>query len=290
MIVFFFFFEKGIYNALPDIVSYLSSHKPRLADSDFRQIVQFVFGFIQTEAETVSLIEKLCHRFTSINNVEQWRDIACCLSMLNFNEKGIKKLFACAPTYKDLCHDDVIYLHFVEMIKKSKSQATQAAVEVQKIIDECYMKHHPNSSLPTGEAAVKGGKKSKKGAATAAGGKAKRKRKAGNDDDDDDMEDEESSLEEEPDEPATNNAAAAAESSAAAAATQPAEAAPKTKAAPAKKAQPKKRAPAAPKAKAVIPAARPKRAGRAVASAPVYAHHDDDDDEQDESMSFSDEE
>jgi condensin complex subunit 1 len=39
--------DKGIYNALPDIVSYLSSHKPRLEDSAFRQIVQFVFGFIQ---------------------------------------------------------------------------------------------------------------------------------------------------------------------------------------------------------------------------------------------------
>jgi hypothetical protein len=208
-----------------------------LDDADFRQIVQFVFGFIQTDAETVSLIEKLCHRFTSVNNVQQWRDIACCLSMLSFNEKGIKKLFACAPTYKELCHDDVIYLHFAEMIKKSKSQATQAALEVQKIIDECYMKHHPNSSLPTGEAAAKGAKKGKKGAA--AGTKAKRKRKGGNDDDDDDeVEEEESSLEEEEEDGGKEKVEVVPVATA--------EAAPVVakKKAPAKKAQPKKRAPA----------------------------------------------
>ena len=37
--------DKGIYNALPDIVSYLSQHKPRLDDASFRKIVQFVFSF-----------------------------------------------------------------------------------------------------------------------------------------------------------------------------------------------------------------------------------------------------
>lgn len=314
---------------MPDIVSYLSSHKPRLDDGDFRQIVQFVFGFIQTDAETVSLIEKLCHRFASVNNVQQWRDIACCLSMLSFNEKGMKKLYSCAPTFKvsifcfvlkglflkkksqDICHDDVIYLHFVEMIKKSKNTATQAALEVQKIIDECYMKHHPNCSLPTGEPASKGGAGKKAAGKKGAAGKSKRKRRAagGDDDDEDEEDDEDSSLEEEGEEAAPVASASAPSAPASSAPTEAPPAAKKKAPAAAKKAQPKKRAPA-PKVcsshfcflcflnfvlqkkaatKPVAPAARPKRAGRAVASAPVYAQHDDDD-EGDESMSFSDEE
>ncbi len=288
--------DKGIYNALPDIVSYLSAHKPRLDDASFRQIVQFVFGFIQTEAEAVSLIEKLCHRFTSTATVQQWRDIACCLSMLNFNEKGIKKLFACAATYKEICHDDIIYLHFAEMVNKSRKQASQASHEVQKIIDECYMKHHPNSSLPSAEGPARG---RRGGAGGAAAGKSKRKRRGGggarNDDDDDDDDDggDSSSLEEEQDNvPASSQALAAAATAGPAAAPAPAAAGGKKKAAAkAPKAAAKKKVAAAPPKtnKAVAPAVRPQRSGRAVAAAaPVYADADDEDDE--DSMSFSDDE
>ncbi len=272
--------DKGIYNALPDIVSYLSSHQPRLDDASFRQIVQFVFGFIQTEAETVSLIEKLCHRFTSNNGVQQWRDIACCLSMLTFNEKAIRKLYACATSYKEICHDDAIYLHFQEMINKSKRANQQASHEVQKIIDECYMKHHPNSSLPTGETV-----KAKGRAAAGAAAKSKRKRRGGahNDDDDEDDGDDgdSSSLEEEED-----NVVASSQAVATATAASPAKAPPKKAVAKAKAAPKaaKKKAAATPPKKAVVAVARPKRAGRAVAAAPAYIDDDDDDDDE---MSFS---
>ena len=282
--------DKGIYNALPDIVSYLSSHKPRLDDDSFRQITQFVFNFIQTDKETESLIEKLCHRFTTTTNVQQWRDIACCLSMLSFSERGIKKLYSCANTYKDICHDSIIYLHFAEMITKSrKAKQTQSAIEVQKIIDESFGKHHPNQPLPSGDATHPKKARGKKAAAADA---SKRKRGGGRvkteyiDDDDDDEDGqnelEESSLEEEleEEEMVPVEPSVPLEGEDMVEEMEEEEEEPKVVVPKKKKAAPKSKA----KGKKAATAARPRRTGRAVAT---YVEEEDEDDE--DEMEFSDE-
>lgn len=163
--------DKGIYNALPDIVSSISQREPRLLEADFRKIMAFVFQFIEGETQNVSLIEKLCGRFDSTTQLEQWRDVAVCLSMLQYNERGIKKLYDCAAHFKDLCHDDTIYACFADIVTKSKkNKATQAATELQKMIDECYRKRNPGKDLPSGASAPK------KIAAANKDGKTKRKR------------------------------------------------------------------------------------------------------------------
>lgn len=302
--------DKGIYNALPDIVSFLSTSPQRLDDAAFKQIVTFIFGFIQTEKETESLIERFCQRLAGTSVLQHQRDFALCMSLLTFNERAMKKLLSCAPQFKDLCQDESIYLSFQEMVNKAKkvNKSCQAAQEVQKIMDECFMKHNPNKTLPSGEAPAKRVKATatKKGGANS---KSKRKRagKMQDYDDDDDDEDDDvgdsSELEEEeeeappgPSQPQQDNVKKTTSSSSSSSAPQSSIAVPTSvqladdndhEDSPVRKAPQKKRIPAKPKAAAPP---KQKRTGRAAPARKKKNYDEDEDDEDEEDDVFSDDE
>lgn len=124
-----------IYNILPDAISGLSTSKEVSPDS-FKNIMKYLFSFIEKDKQVDSLVEKLCHRFpTSTGNVEHhflktekwkekiskrrnltllldpkhWRDIAYCLTLLNYSEKSFKKLSDLFKFYKDAIADETVY-------------------------------------------------------------------------------------------------------------------------------------------------------------------------------------
>ncbi|KAJ7379614.1 meiotic chromosome condensation [Desmophyllum pertusum] len=86
--------KKGnaIYNILPDVISRLSDPDCGIEEGPFKNIMRYLLSFIQKDRQSESLVEKLCHRFRATKTERQWRDLAFCLSMLSYNERGIRKL------------------------------------------------------------------------------------------------------------------------------------------------------------------------------------------------------
>jgi len=144
--------QKGnaIYNILPgssydtvvnvvDLISSLSAN-PDISEASFKSIMKYQFSFIDKERQAESLVEKLCHRFIATkgaieNNVtynleSEWRNIAYCLSLLNYNEKALKKLNELHKTYHDKLYDEDIANSFTTIISKSRKFAKPEMKEV----------------------------------------------------------------------------------------------------------------------------------------------------------------
>lgn len=73
----------------------------------FDNIMKYLFSFIQKERQSESLVEKMCARFRATKEVQEWRCIALCLSLLSYNDKAIKKLSESFKLYQDKLADEV---------------------------------------------------------------------------------------------------------------------------------------------------------------------------------------
>ncbi|XP_004345622.1 condensin XCAP-D2 chain [Capsaspora owczarzaki ATCC 30864] len=163
--------KKGntIYNILPDIVSRLSAAtgtasplQPAVAPaasepteeesaasaaeaiSDghitevaFKSIMEYLFSFIQKEKQSDSLLDKLCHRFTTTRDPRQWRDIAYCLSYLSLSEKGIRRLGELFGSFQDKLYDDRVFECMETLITKARKFCR---VELKTVLDELQAK------------------------------------------------------------------------------------------------------------------------------------------------------
>ncbi|CAK8698150.1 unnamed protein product [Clavelina lepadiformis] len=136
--------KKGnaVYNVMPDIISRLSDPDVGVSDEvDFKTIMRFLFDFIQKEKQTESLVEKLCYRFRATRMQQQWRDLAFCLSLLNYSEKATKKLSESFSFYCEMLRDEQVYYSFNNIITKCK-KLSKPEIKVQvdelegKIIDQ----------------------------------------------------------------------------------------------------------------------------------------------------------
>lgn len=174
--------KKGnaIYNILPDVISRLSDPDCGIEEEPFRNILRYLLSFIQKDRQSESLVEKLCHRFRATKTERQWRDLAFCLSMLSYNERGVRKLqenFAC---FHDKLAEDDVYQCFLIIVSKSKKFAKpelKALVdELEQRINQCHTKGVENeedyerASKALG-AASNGANKTKRGINTPAGKK-----------------------------------------------------------------------------------------------------------------------
>jgi hypothetical protein len=59
-------------------------------------------------AQAEGLVEKLCHRFRGTEDRTQWRDIAYCLSMLNYSDRCIKKVHRPSPPPENCTENDCL--------------------------------------------------------------------------------------------------------------------------------------------------------------------------------------
>merc|ERR1712059_69139 len=137
--------KKGntLDNVMPDIVSRLSDAAVGIEEENFRVIMKYIIGLIERDKLLESLVEKLCHRFRSTRTQRQWRDIAFCLSLLQYSDKGIKKLgenFAC---WSDKLHEDFVYESICVIfaaVKKSSALGGPAAAsskgEIKALVEE----------------------------------------------------------------------------------------------------------------------------------------------------------
>ncbi|XP_006814852.2 condensin complex subunit 1-like [Saccoglossus kowalevskii] len=131
--------KKGnaVYNIMPDVISRLSDPEVGVKEENFKIIMRYLFSFIQKDKQCESLVEKLCHRFRTTRTDRQVRDLAFCLAMLNYSEKGIRKLQENFVCFGDKLADEEVYNCFQNVITKSKKFAKP---EVKVIVDELEAK------------------------------------------------------------------------------------------------------------------------------------------------------
>eukprot|EP00484_Ammonia_sp_Unknown_P005006 CAMPEP_0197073468 /NCGR_PEP_ID=MMETSP1384-20130603/210621_1 /TAXON_ID=29189 /ORGANISM="Ammonia sp." /LENGTH=1672 /DNA_ID=CAMNT_0042512305 /DNA_START=42 /DNA_END=5060 /DNA_ORIENTATION=- len=118
--------KNPIYNILPDTISRLSNNES-VSEKTFKYIMKFLLAFITKDKQKENLIEKLCNRFNSSNDIKAWRYIAYCLSLLNYSDRLMKKIGdeELVKKYQDKLYDDEIFAYFKEIQNKCKKHVTQ---------------------------------------------------------------------------------------------------------------------------------------------------------------------
>lgn len=123
-----------IYNIVPDIISRLSQDQD-VSPQAFRDILKHLLEFVGKDKHADSLLEKICHRFSTTAEVQTWRCLAFCLSQLNVTEKGIKKLKEAFRLYKHTLSDAPTFEEFNNVVVKARKFAKP---EVKELVEEWY--------------------------------------------------------------------------------------------------------------------------------------------------------
>lgn len=86
--------QKGnsLYNVLPTLISNLTQPNAPLSQEEFKIVMKYVLSLVTKEKQSEYLVEKLLQYFESASSERQWCDLAYCLSLLNYSDKGLKKI------------------------------------------------------------------------------------------------------------------------------------------------------------------------------------------------------
>mmetsp|Transcript_45654 Transcript_45654/g.177671 ORF Transcript_45654/g.177671 Transcript_45654/m.177671 type:complete len:945 (-) Transcript_45654:212-3046(-) len=126
-----------IYNIIPDVLSGLF-HRRQLDDNDFRVVMKFLISFVKDrERQAEGTIEKLCHRFRSVNNIEDARKVAYCLTNFNYSDRCFRKLSAMYRCYSEFLFDEEVNELFSAITAKAKKFSKQ---ELRMEMDEFQSK------------------------------------------------------------------------------------------------------------------------------------------------------
>lgn len=141
-----------LYNVLPDIISRLSGTELNLEEDKYQVIMKYIIGLIQKDRQVESLVEKLCLRFRVTVEERQWRDIAYCLSLLNYTEKTIKKLIDNVQYFKDKVQVDEVYESFKTIIqntnKIAKPELKAVLTDFAARLEDCLVVKEIDDSAP----------------------------------------------------------------------------------------------------------------------------------------------
>ncbi|GAM19425.1 hypothetical protein SAMD00019534_026000 [Acytostelium subglobosum LB1] len=194
--------SKGntLYNILPEVISRLAIDSGvNVTNESIRDILKYLFSFIQKEKLNENLVEKMCHRFKIAKDIAESRNIAFCLQLLSYSEKSLRKLLDSYKVYQDKLVDEEVSQLMSAIITKAKKGVGAKPAEWKQLIDELERKltihtENEDDQSPSVAAPSTGTQASRpKRAVTKAKTKAKAKSKKDDDDDDDDEDEEESS-------------------------------------------------------------------------------------------------
>ncbi|KAH9912294.1 non-SMC mitotic condensation complex subunit 1-domain-containing protein [Epithele typhae] len=106
--------DNAIYNNLPD-------GERSIDEEAFQSTMKYIFTFVQKEKQAENIVDKLCQRFRTAEEPRHWRDIAYCLSLLQYkSERSVKKLTENLQFYRDKVHEETVYQLFQEIIAKAR--------------------------------------------------------------------------------------------------------------------------------------------------------------------------
>ncbi|XP_065304685.1 condensin complex subunit 1-like isoform X2 [Dermacentor albipictus] len=172
-----FFFELGskgnaLYNLLPDIISHLSDEEHGIDENNFHVVMKLLFSCISKDKQLENFVEKLCFRFMLMTTERHWRDLAYCLSLIPFGERGIKKLHENMVCFADKMHVDAVYESITGIISNAKKAQVMKA-DVKVILEELedLVEELRNKGLTESELVQRTKKRSTQASATKRGGK-----------------------------------------------------------------------------------------------------------------------
>lgn len=85
-----------------------------------------------------NLVDRFCCKFRVLENVRHHRNITYCLSLIQYNEKALRKLTENFPVYKHLVHDPEIYGMFKNIMQNCNK--TQIGKTDLKVISKLLVK------------------------------------------------------------------------------------------------------------------------------------------------------
>jgi len=77
---------------MPNIVTNLTAVDSELEEEAFQTIMKFMMDLMTKDKQHELLVEKLCQYFESASTDRQFKDLAFCLSLMNFSEKALRKV------------------------------------------------------------------------------------------------------------------------------------------------------------------------------------------------------
>lgn len=116
---------NAMYNLLPDTLSCIS-RRETLSCADAHHVMTFLIGFIDKGWQVEGILEKLCHRFRTVETDQESRDLAYCISQMNVTERCITKLSDCFKLYAAALSNDDVHRYLTMAVIKARRNAGQA--------------------------------------------------------------------------------------------------------------------------------------------------------------------
>ena len=134
-----FFYElnqKGnnaIYNVIPKALAKLSNEYKHLEYSNFQNIVKNLLKYVEKDKHTDGLIDKLFNKLKTSTDTCEWRNNTYCLSLLNYNDKTVNKLFDLYQNLKEKIDDEIVNENFQNIFNKYKRNTNVSKETVEEI-------------------------------------------------------------------------------------------------------------------------------------------------------------
>lgn len=116
--------------------------------------MKFILGLITKDKQSEYLVEKLCQYFESATTERQWKDLAYCLSLLNYTDKGLRKILENVRYFANKLYLADVYEAFCAILNnagKNPQKDKNIIKEIQDIIKEFRDKscEDKNISIPS---------------------------------------------------------------------------------------------------------------------------------------------
>ncbi|RZC35597.1 condensin complex subunit 1, partial [Asbolus verrucosus] len=113
--------ENNLANVIPDIFSHLVKLE-EVSEENLRFIMKFLFDLVDNSKRTENLVDRFCCKYTPNEDFKLNRNITYCLSLINYNDKALRKLHEKFPLYKHHVHDAEIYSTFQQILTECSKQ------------------------------------------------------------------------------------------------------------------------------------------------------------------------
>jgi len=143
-----------IYNAIPKSLAYISQHYPNLEFARFEKVIRLLIKYVDKDKQAEQLIDKLCAKLKNCGEMQaDWINISYVLSLLNFSDKGLRKLLDSYDAWKDKITENAqVKIQFLNILTKVKRPRADELgknmieeLEIKLGIKEGEIKPAPNS-------------------------------------------------------------------------------------------------------------------------------------------------
>ncbi|KAJ3659541.1 hypothetical protein Zmor_011225 [Zophobas morio] len=162
--------ENNLVNVIPDIFTHLV-RVDEVTEEELRYILKFLFDLVDTSKRLENLVDRFCCKYTPDENMRLNRNITYSLSLINYNDKALRKLREKFPMYQHHLHDAEIYSTFKQILtecsktKVGKTDLKPIVAEIETCIASVFEVNEdgqPSRPPPVLKSAKKGKGRPKK--------------------------------------------------------------------------------------------------------------------------------